>query len=453
MATALVVEVRDQNRLLNLERTLLSRLTTMTGEIQGVGRITKTPFERYSITSLTMQTPLPFVPCWCITADKLVVGINPQAIKSVLSRQPGDKSLVELPDVASRLSVNNGTGGPLSLSFHDTPKAFAGMYAQLQIFLPMINGMAQQNNVPFNLDVATLPAQRTIARHLRPSITSIRRTARGLEFESQQTFPGISVSPAVTGVMVALLLPAVQAAREAARRMQSSNHIKQQLLALHNFHDTFGTLPPAYTTSGDGKPLLSWRVAILPFVEQKALYDQFHLDEPWDSEHNKQLIANIPEVFRSPNSSTKRGMTNYLAVGGPHGAIAKPPEPGSKTGRRFADFIDGLANTIALVEASDALAVEWTKPVEWIPDEKEPIKGLLGMRPNGFLAGFVDGHVAFIVKSIEPEMLQRAFSRDDRQPITWPEEKPANARPAPPPQPGVPPRAVPVQPNPGPRER
>ncbi len=449
MATALVVEVRDQNRLLNLEKTLLSRLSTATGDIQGVGRVTKTPFGRYSITSLTMQTPLPFVPCWCITADKLVVGINPQAIKSVLSRQPADKSVAELPEVASRLSANNG-GGPLLVTFQDTPKAFAGMYAQLQIFLPMINGMAQQNNVPFNLDVATLPAQRTIGRHLRPSVTSIRRTARGLEFETQQTFPGLSVSPATTGVMVALLLPAVQAAREAARRTQSANNIKQQLLALHNYHDTFGTLPPAFTTSSDGKPLLSWRVAILPFIEQKALYDQFHHDEPWDSEHNKQFITKIPQVFTSPNHSAKPGMTNYLAVGGLHGSLAKPSAPGSKTGRRFADFIDGLANTIAIVEATDALAVEWTKPVEWIPDEKEPIQGLLGMRPNGFLAGFVDGHVEFIAKSIEPEMLRRAFSRDDRQPITWPGEG-AKAAPGRVPGPVAPPQ--PAQPQPRPRER
>jgi hypothetical protein len=224
--------------------------------------------------------------------------------------------------------------------------------------------------------------------------------------------------------------------------------MKQQLIALHNHHDTFGTFPPAYTTNAEGKPLLSWRVAILPFIEQKALYDQFHLDEPWDSEHNKLLIAKMPTVFRSPNSNAKPGMTNYLVVGGPHGSISKPSELGSKTGRRLADFIDGTANTIVVVEATDALAVEWTKPVEWIADEKDPIKGLLGMRPNGFLAGFVDGHVEFIMKSIEPEMLRRAFSRDDRSPITWPGEKPANAAPARPPQPGAPP-----QPKLAPRER
>ena len=76
-------------------------------------------------------------------------------------------------------------------------------------------------------------------------------------------------------------------------------------------------------------------------------------------------------------------------------------------------MIDGTSNTIAVVEATDALAVEWTKPVDWVPDKKEPLKGLLGMRPNGFLAGFVDGHIQFIAKNIDPEMLLSLFSRDD----------------------------------------
>jgi hypothetical protein len=226
-------------------------------------------------------------------------------------------------------------------------------------------------------------------------------------------------------VAVALLLPAVQAAREAARRMQGSNLIKQQLVGLHNYHDTYGSLPPAYSVGKDGKPLLSWRVAILPFVEQKQLYDQFHLDEPWDSDHNKQLIDKMPLVYRSPNSVAKPGMTVYLGVGGPRGALGAPTGPGPSKGIPFSALIDGTSNTIAVVEAADASAVEWTKPVEWVPDAKEPLKGLVGMRPNGFLAGFADGHVQLILKSIDAETLLNAFSRDDGKPIVWPEDRPA----------------------------
>ncbi len=88
-------------------------------------------------------------------------------------------------------------------------------------------------------------------------------------------------------------------ARDAAKRAQSMNNLKQLGLAMHNYHSVNQTFPPAIHAK-DGKPLLSWRVFMLPFVEQQRLYERFHLDEPWDSLHNKQLIAEMPDVFRSP---------------------------------------------------------------------------------------------------------------------------------------------------------
>ncbi len=86
------------------------------------------------------------------------------------------------------------------------------------------------------------------------------------------------------------------------------NNLKQIGLAMHNYESTFGTFPPAYIADkATGKPLLSWRVAILPFLEQDALYKQFHLDEPWDSAHNKTLIARMPPVYRSPGRRRQAG--------------------------------------------------------------------------------------------------------------------------------------------------
>ena len=227
---------------------------------------------------------------------------------------------------------------------------------------------------------------------------------------------------AIIGALVGLLLPAVQAAREAARRQQSMNNIRHHLLAMHNHHDIFQALPAAYTKSNDGRPLLSWRVSLLPTLNEKALFDQFHHDEPWDSPHNRQLLEKMPRVFRSPNSSAKAGMTNYLAVGGPRGVISAPAgaNPAPNKGIPMSAIIDGTANTIAIVEVPDALAVEWTKQEEWIPDQNEPMKGLLGMRPNGFLAGFVDGQVRFIGKAIDMKVLGFLFMRDDRNVVRLP---------------------------------
>jgi Protein of unknown function (DUF1559) len=262
---------------------------------------------------------------------------------------------------------------------------------------------------------------RTIAQHLRPSVMIVRRTAKGLESESRRTMPGPNVG-ASTGVLVALLLPAVQAAREAARRMQSSNHIKLQLIGLHNFHDVNGALPAGYTMSKDGKPLLSWRVAVLPYIEQKELYDQFRHDEPWDSEHNKPLIEKMPSLFRSPNSRAKPGMTVYLGVGGPQGVLGPPKAGGSSKGIAFADIKDGTAKTIAIVEASDGLAVEWTKPEQWVPDTSDPLKGLLGMRPKGLLTGFADGHTSFISDKVDPKILTLLFSYSDGKTVELPDD-------------------------------
>ena len=85
------------------------------------------------------------------------------------------------------------------------------------------------------------------------------------------------------GILVALLLPAVQASREAARRAQCANNLKQIGLAFHNYHDAHKTFPPAYIPDKDGKPMHSWRVLILPYLEQQALYKRYNFDEPWDS--------------------------------------------------------------------------------------------------------------------------------------------------------------------------
>src|SRR4051794_6845264 len=80
----------------------------------------------------------------------------------------------------------------------------------------------------------------------------------------------------IVGLLAALLLPNYRggAPRHAARRMQCSNHLKQIGLALQNYHDDYGTLPPAYIADSTGKPIHSWRVLLLPYIEQKLLYDK-----------------------------------------------------------------------------------------------------------------------------------------------------------------------------------
>ena len=203
---------------------------------------------------------------------------------------------------------------------------------------------------------------------------------------------------ATTGILVALLLPAVQSAREAARRAQSTNNFKQIGLAMHNSLAANGRFTPRAIYDKEGKPLLSWRVAILPYLEGAdgdRLFREFHLDEPWDSEHNRKLIHRMPAVYANPSLSLA-GKTNYLGLAGDDAFFS------GKNGRSVATITDGLSNSIMVVEADAARAVEWTKPQDLTIDDKNPLAGLGGLRPNGFLTLFADGSVRFLARAINP---------------------------------------------------
>ena len=125
-----------------------------------------------------------------------------------------------------------------------------------------------------------------------------------------------------------MLFDAVGKVREAAARMSDSNNLKQLGLAMHNYQSTYGMLPsPDRVTGPDAKPGLSWRVHLLPYIEQDNLYQQFKLDEPWDSENNKKLIEKMPKVYATPLAMAQPGETYYKVFTGKDAIFY----PGSKT--------------------------------------------------------------------------------------------------------------------------
>jgi prepilin-type processing-associated H-X9-DG protein len=205
------------------------------------------------------------------------------------------------------------------------------------------------------------------------------------------------VTVAVVGVLIGLLLPAIQAAREAARRATSTNNLKQLYLAMLMNENATGKFPARANFDKNGKPLLSWRVHILPYLGGDALYKQFHLDEPWDSPHNKALIAMMPAFFRNASSTAPAGKTTYLGVSG-KGLFFDGDKP-----RTIADIRDGTSNTLAIVEANDDQAVIWTKPDDWEPGAANPLAGLGRAHPRGFNAAFADGSVRFLPATIDPD--------------------------------------------------
>jgi prepilin-type processing-associated H-X9-DG protein len=217
----------------------------------------------------------------------------------------------------------------------------------------------------------------------------------------------VEMSPRVLGD---ILIPPIQSAREAARRTQCVNNLKQIALAMHNYHSAReGRFPGAYIADKNSKPLLSWRVQILPFLDQNALYEQFHLDEPWDSAHNKALIAQMPKTYACPSGNPElaaQGKTPYLVPRG-KGTIF----PGAE-GVKIQDITDGTSNTILVAEANDDASVIWTKPDDWEIGETVSVKNLQGHHPAGTNLAFADGSVRFVSVTLDPKVLKELLTRD-----------------------------------------
>ena len=215
----------------------------------------------------------------------------------------------------------------------------------------------------------------------------------------------------IVGILIALLLPAVQAAREAARRMQCVNNMKQIGLALHTYSAVYNSFPPVYTTDEDGNPLHSWRVLLLPFMEQVVLYDQIHLDEPWDSEYNIQFHSQIVSVFCCPSSSDEMiGRTDYSVVVG-----EETPFRATGTASKLGDITDGASNTIFLVERKKPVC--WMDPTQEITFEQAcqginvSENGIGSNHTGGVNVCIFDGSVSYISDTVDLDTLRATFTR------------------------------------------
>ena len=212
------------------------------------------------------------------------------------------------------------------------------------------------------------------------------------------------------------LIPPVELIQAKHARYQSMNDLKMIGLAMHNYYYPNKHFPLPASRSPDGKPLLSWRVHILPYLDQMALFQQFHLDESWDSPHNRTLIDKMPAVYRLSISKTEPGRTNYLLPVG-NGALFDADKP-----TEFKDIKDGTSNTIMVVTVDDQHAVIWTKPDDWAFDPKDPAKGLGRFFDGGFNATFCDGSARWFAWPQDPKdvaRLRALFTRAGGEVIEW----------------------------------
>ena len=186
----------------------------------------------------------------------------------------------------------------------------------------------------------------------------------------------------------------------------SQNNLKQIALAFHNHHDAIGYMPNN-TYTKDGKGLLSWRVLILPYIEQDQLYRQFKLDEAWDSENNKPLIAKMPKLYAPIRVKAKEGETFYRGFAG-KGALFGPD---SGKGLKLSAIVDGTSNTAMVFEAGEATV--WTKPDDLPFDVKKPLPKLGGLFDGMCNVALCDGSVRRIKKDADEKELKKLIGYND----------------------------------------
>ncbi len=260
------------------------------------------------------------------------------------------------------------------------------------------------------MDPELIPEPESLRPFLFPSVHAMAVDDRGIRFISREAFP--FCNPATLApVAFAMIAPAAEMSAQQGRSDEKLKQIGMALLAFHNANNHF----PADVLAKDGKPLLSWRVRLLPQLGHQALYNEFHLDEPWDSPHNKALLNRMPEVFDVIGAPVEPGMTYFRGFAGEH-ALFDPKAP---KGVGLETITDGTSNTIGLVEAREA--VPWTRPETDIPFEGDPAKlepiqalrgELGGHKPGGFHALMIDGTVRFIKDSVNPVVLRALITRD-----------------------------------------
>ncbi len=354
-------------------------------------------------------------PSWSFANGEIVLALDKSSIRRHLRRKAGAKdslikdewfkSLFEPPAPDAR--------GPIAVGTLDLAQI-------LRLVVPLASTFGNEmfpDEFDFTFD--DLPSIDVLTKDVKPNISAVYRTKDGFEMLQRQIYPGGTPGGLVGGAMI-VGLPSTVAIRRSAARTASANQIRQLALAMHNYHDANRALPARFSKNAADKPLLSWRVHILPYLDERELYEEFHLDEPWDSEHNKKLIDRMPDAFKHPRLKLEDGKTAYVVPAGEDSGMIDPEKSADEvdmpTGVSLEQFTDGTSRTILVLEANEDHAVTWTKPEDYNwQDQMNILDGLKGVWPNGINMAFADASVHFMKTENLADKIKLLLQKSDGQ--------------------------------------
>lgn len=385
----------------------------------------------------TVQLAGVFAPSIAVDKEWMIISLTPQTVESFLMRVDGklekwspspeqEKALAEFPKSFTSLTISD-------------PRV---VYEAVSSAAPFLFGLLQQIPVPpddqklgeiLNLSVADIPPAELVGKPLFPNVSMTvldEKGCRTLSRQSAPSFPlmGNSASVGSIGtisVLTALLLPAVQQAREAARRTQSQNNLKQIGLSLHNYHDVNNTFPRGTVENEDledPEDRLSWLVEVLPYLEEAILFEKLDLTKGSKDEANQEGLSQALSVFMSPSQKVQEeselGRTDYVGIAGVGEEELTTEEITAKSGvfgynRRteIRDITDGTSNTIMVMDVSK-------NPGPWGVGGPSTVRaltkapyingpdGLGGVHRGGAMVLFADGSVRFISEAVDDEVME-----------------------------------------------
>lgn len=425
---AAVMEVKDSEK---LQKTLNHLL--LMAEAAAGGEFSVVRSEKYGRQIISFEVE--GAEFGGLTVDKnwVILGLMPQTVEAALLRIDGkldrfvpsrelQAALDAMPKEFTSIAVSNP---------RHTYKTLMG-YAPL-LFSAGKAGLRNSGMFPPDIEIpvalADIPPSEVVIRPLFPNVMVGESTAQGFRWTSRNSLPSLPFagdvggvgSVGTIGVLTALLLPAVQQARMAARRSQSKSNMKQIMLAMHNYHDVYQYFPVGTIedSAEDPDDRLSWLVSILPFADQARLYEQIDRKSAWDSDVNSEWTEFNLDVLMNPADPDRgEGATHYIGMAGigKDAAELKVNHPragmfGYDRQTRMRDIRDGTSNTIAITEASADIG-------PWAKGGRSTIRGLTeepyingpdgigGPFPGGMNAGLADGSVRFISENIDPDVFK-----------------------------------------------